>query len=79
MKLIFFSADIPLKEILSHPENIISENTDGTELYVVCRLGNDSQIAAQALRQASNGTIVKDVIGGLRAWSAQIDPEFPIY
>ncbi|KJA13439.1 hypothetical protein HYPSUDRAFT_92743 [Hypholoma sublateritium FD-334 SS-4] len=73
------SENVPLKNILSCPEKIISDNANSGDLYIVCRLGNDSQLAAHALRQNSSGTIIKDVIGGLRAWSSQIDPEFPIY
>ena len=79
MRKLITSVDIQLKDILSGPEIIISNNLDNGDIYIVCRLGNDSQLAAQALRQNSNGTIIKDVIGGLRAWSSQINPEFPIY
>lgn len=47
-------------------------------LYVVCRRGNDSQRAVAALRVAgvSHGM---DVVGGLEAWSQQVDPSFPTY
>lgn len=69
--------DIPLKELLNHPEKYMNS---ATELYVICRLGNDSQIAAEALRHTGGGElIVRDVIGGLRAWSNTVDPGFPIY
>ncbi|KAF8170113.1 hypothetical protein BJ912DRAFT_998242 [Pholiota molesta] len=76
------SKNVQLKDILSQPEKFISECANNEELYIVCRLGNDSQIAAQALRSVSssnNSVVVKDVIGGLRAWSNQIDQEFPVY
>jgi len=56
---------------------VTNNSNDG--LYIVCRLGNDSQIAAESLRRSSDNLIVKDVIGGLRAWSSQVDPEFPVY
>ncbi len=79
MRKLITSVDIQLKDIQSGPEKFISNNLDNGDIYVVCRLGNDSQLAAQALRQNSNGIIIKDVIGGLRAWSSQINPEFPIY
>lgn len=52
-------------------------------VYVICRRGNDSQIAAKRLiddLRAQNIDIsVKDVIGGLHAWTKQIDDQFPIY
>jgi len=71
--------DIPLKDLLSQPEKY-AELHAGEDVYVVCRLGNDSQIAADALRRVKgNGPTVKDVIGGLRAWSKQVDTNFPIY
>jgi adenylyltransferase and sulfurtransferase len=51
---------------------------------VLCRLGNDSQIAAEALRgiaqkSALGDVVIKDVIGGLRAWANEADPDFPVY
>lgn len=54
---------------------------DKCPIYVICRRGNDSQIAAQKLLSNSNenGIKVKDVIGGLHAWTKKIDTEFPIY
>ena len=52
---------------------------------MVCRLGNDSQLAADALRErkkiaaySSTYTIV-DLIGGLKSWSKDVDQNFPIY
>ncbi|CAI5778281.1 adenylyltransferase and sulfurtransferase MOCS3 [Podarcis lilfordi] len=52
-------------------------------LYVVCKLGNDSQKAVrilQGLSQNGLGPIsVKDIRGGLMAWASKIDEEFPQY
>lgn len=46
----------------------------------MCRLGNDSQIAVEALRSVSGeGDVVKDVVGGLKAWSRDVDATFPVY
>jgi len=63
---------------MSQPEKYLSAAAD-KDIYLVCRLGNDSQIAAQALRKVDNVRVIKDVIGGLRAWSNQVDPKFPVY
>ena len=49
------------------------------ELYVVCRRGNDSQVATGLLRPLLPGARVRDVIGGLHAWTKHIDPTFPLY
>ncbi|KAI1954203.1 Urmylation protein [Ophidiomyces ophidiicola] len=52
-------------------------------IYVVCRLGNDSQIAVQKLKEYGadrNGErIVVDIKGGLKAWRTDINPDFPDY
>ncbi len=66
--------DVPLNELTAKPDAFLSNR----ETYVICRLGNDSQIAASSLREARQG-IVKDVIGGLRAWARHVDPSFPVY
>lgn len=76
--------DVPLDEITSNPEAHLVTN-ENTEIYLICRLGNDSQIAANSLREyvqkntAEKKFIIKDVIGGLRAWSRDVDPLFPVY
>lgn len=52
-------------------------------VYVVCKLGNDSQKAVQLLEKMSgeevDGITVKDISGGLMAWAKMIDPSFPRY
>lgn len=52
-------------------------------VYVVCKLGNDSQMAVQLLEQMSGTELeritVKDITGGLMAWANKIDPSFPKY
>ena len=46
----------------------------------ICRLGNDSQFAADALRSASGiGHEIKDLLGGLQSWRKEADAHFPIY
>lgn len=52
-----------------------------TDCYVVCRLGNDSQLAAKALQdQPSIAPLrVRDIQGGYRAWREQVDPDWPEY
>ncbi|KAJ3082141.1 Molybdenum cofactor synthesis protein 3, partial [Physocladia obscura] len=47
-------------------------------VYVLCRLGNNSQLATRLL-QASGVTAVWDIEGGLYAWSDNVDPNFPKY
>ncbi|GLD56216.1 adenylyltransferase and sulfurtransferase MOCS3 [Lates japonicus] len=52
-------------------------------VYVICKLGNDSQKAVQVLEKMSGSEVdsimVKDICGGLMAWAQKIDPAFPQY
>ena len=49
-------------------------------LIALCRLGNDSQLAVDALRSVSDDSQeIKDLIGGLQSWSEDIDTQFPVY
>lgn len=73
-------SDIPLVELTASPPAIdSSEPGEPSDIYVVCRLGNDSQLAVDTLRNAGVKGVVKDLVGGLRAWAAHVDPQFPIY
>lgn len=65
---------------------VLSDSTAGSEYYVVCRFGNDSQLAAKAiadLLQSSGSSEaqirVKDIRGGFSAWRKEVDPEWPDY
>jgi adenylyltransferase and sulfurtransferase len=75
--------DVPLDDLVKNPGKYLPEN-DTVKTYVVCRLGNDSQTAAEALREfnpynGANRMCIMDVIGGLRAWTREVDPGFPEY
>ncbi|KAI1786774.1 hypothetical protein LXA43DRAFT_1032466 [Ganoderma leucocontextum] len=77
------SINIPIKELLADPSRW-GGGGDGDgdgegELYVVCRLGNDSQLAVSALRNEGMTGVVKDLVGGLRAWAREVDGNFPVY
>lgn len=58
-----------------------SESND--PIYVVCRLGNDSQLAVQRMKDLGldrgGKRFIGDIRGGLRAWREQVDPEWPEY
>ncbi|KAK5916528.1 hypothetical protein CgunFtcFv8_011504 [Champsocephalus gunnari] len=52
-------------------------------VYVICKMGNDSQKAVQVMEKMSGSEVdsitVKDISGGLMAWANRIDPTFPQY
>jgi adenylyltransferase and sulfurtransferase len=72
--------DVPLSTLVAHPVEYLPEL--GT-CVAVCRLGNDSQIAANVLRGVADSEEekenIKDLIGGLVAWNKTVDSRFPIY
>ncbi|KXN84563.1 Adenylyltransferase and sulfurtransferase MOCS3 [Leucoagaricus sp. SymC.cos] len=72
------SRNVSLNELVARPEAYLPDDAE-IPTYIVCRLGNDSQIAAKALRSCRPDSSIQDVIGGLRAWSKEIDDNFPIY
>lgn len=64
------------------PQSIVN-STSNDPIYVVCRLGNDSQIAVKRMKDLGldrNGQrFIGDIRGGFRAWREQIDPKWPEY
>lgn len=60
-------------------EGVIPASFDKeNEAYVICRYGNDSQLATSKMHKMGFAN-VKDIIGGLNMWSNKIDPNFPRY
>lgn len=73
------SHNIPIKNLLSRKiESDLIERMRKEEVFVVCRRGNDSQLAVRYLREKLD-IKSKDIIGGLHAWTKEIDENFPIY
>nr|XP_006820234.1 PREDICTED: adenylyltransferase and sulfurtransferase MOCS3-like [Saccoglossus kowalevskii] len=82
--------NIPITEVGKNNDNMhklktaIDKLTDQVQtvpVYVVCRLGNDSQSAVQILQEMLSDlpVTIKDIRGGLVQWAKKIDPEFPQY
>jgi adenylyltransferase/sulfurtransferase len=66
------------------PSWVPSELTDCTNpVYVVCRLGNDSQIVVKKMKELGldqhGKRFIGDIRGGLKSWKEQVDPEWPEY
>ncbi|CAO3649963.1 unnamed protein product [Mucor hiemalis] len=76
------SMHIPIDELEKRMEEVETtmreKNLNGENIFVVCRLGNDSQLAVRML-EAKGINKSRDIIGGLLRWSTKVDESFPIY
>lgn len=67
----------------TRPDWLPPHVSDSASIYVVCRLGNDSQVVAKKLKEAGldrNGKrYIGDIQGGLKAWRDQVDSSWPDY
>ncbi|RFU26162.1 hypothetical protein B7463_g10166, partial [Scytalidium lignicola] len=67
----------------SRPEWLPSSLPQDAPIYVVCRLGNDSQVAVRKFKElgidSGGSRYIGDIKGGLRAWREQVDQSFPEY
>uniref|UniRef100_A0A0E0K0I4 Molybdenum cofactor synthesis 3 n=1 Tax=Oryza punctata TaxID=4537 RepID=A0A0E0K0I4_ORYPU len=81
------SLNIPLSELEEKLQMLktslkgtidVSSSDKPPSLYVLCRRGNDSQMAVQLLRE-KGFLSAKDIIGGLQSWAQDVDPDFPVY
>jgi adenylyltransferase and sulfurtransferase len=65
------------------PEWLPSDVSDGASIYVICRLGNDSQVVAKQLKEVGldrkGQRYIGDIQGGLKAWRDQVDSSWPDY
>ncbi|XP_076279398.1 ubiquitin-like activating enzyme 4 [Lasioglossum baleicum] len=83
------SVNVPLHKIgstetislIKNKMEEIKEEHDKLGVYVMCRRGNDSQKAVKHLQKIFDETDfeIKDIIGGIHAWSKKIDQTFPVY
>jgi rhodanese-related sulfurtransferase len=73
------SSENPLQNSENPLQTILDKHNNGSEVIVICRRGNDSQLAVAHLRRTYPHVTARDVIGGLHAWTRQIDLDFPIY
>ncbi|RGP77526.1 hypothetical protein FLONG3_4311 [Fusarium longipes] len=79
------SINIPISHFMSAredtPEGWPSDLSPSTPIYLVCRVGNDSQIAAQKLKDLGIGNngerFIGDISGGIKSWKDTVDPTVP--
>jgi adenylyltransferase/sulfurtransferase len=74
------SINVPIKVLLSNKiTDELRQEMTRSEVFVVCRRGNDSQLAVRYLSEKVNVKRAKDLVGGLHAWARKVDENFPIY
>ncbi|KAI0891787.1 adenylyltransferase [Annulohypoxylon nitens] len=65
----------------SRPEYIPESLPAYAPIYVVCRVGNDSQLVTQRLKEmgldGGGGRFVGDIKGGMLAWKHEVDKTMP--
>ena len=71
-------------DAIKKAKNEISEIGSQVNIFVVCRLGNDSQKAVKILQKIGvlsyeNSVTIKDIKGGLFSWKSNVDPSFITY
>lgn len=77
--------NIPIKELKDMNGSFeklterIPDITQDREILVLCRYGNDSQIATRLLKDQFNMSDVKDIKGGFFSYIDSIDPSIPKY
>jgi len=62
--------DIPIADLISEPDQSLSKIPRNIPIFVVCRFGNDSQVAVQIIARMENDfKEIRDIKGGLDAWT----------
>lgn len=81
------SINVPFSKFQGSPDTtypwLPESYPDDAPIYIICRLGNDSQVITRKLREsslASNGRrSILEIKGGLRAWKNDVDSNWPEY
>ncbi|GAB6026063.1 Molybdenum cofactor synthesis protein 3 [Chamberlinius hualienensis] len=70
-----------VSQLKSQIGSINHQKLDSFQVIVVCRRGNDSQLAVKSLKETMKdmNITIQDVKGGLYSWAAEVDSAFPVY
>lgn len=82
--------NIPISRFMSHRKDadtasdwVPPELPPTAPIYVVCRVGNDSQLAARKLKDLGfdndGQRFIGDIQGGIKAWKDAVDPTMPFF
>lgn len=66
---------IPLGEIMSR----MNELDESREAVIHCKMGGRSARAIEAMQQAGYKGSLMNLVGGITAWSNEVDPSVPKY
>jgi adenylyltransferase/sulfurtransferase len=66
---------IPLGEILRR----MDELDPAREAVIHCKMGGRSARAIEAMQQSGYKGVLKNLVGGITAWSNDVDPKVPKY
>jgi adenylyltransferase/sulfurtransferase len=66
---------IPLGEIMSRMNELDAER----DIVIHCKMGGRSARAIMALEQAGFKGTLMNLVGGITAWSNEVDPSVPKY
>lgn len=78
--------NLPITELVHRggdnlPPEVTEERDGQAAIYVVCRVGNDSQLAVRRLKELgldrAGKRYIGDICGGIRAWRDDVDPTLP--
>jgi adenylyltransferase/sulfurtransferase len=55
-------------------------NNESPECFIICRYGNDSQLAVRRVLEESDLHVkIRDVAGGFKSWREEVDESWPAY
>jgi adenylyltransferase/sulfurtransferase len=55
-------------------------DTELSDHFVICRYGNDSQLAVRKILEDNDLKVnIKDIAGGFRSWREEVDKNWPAY
>jgi len=66
---------IPLSEVLNRRDEI----DESRETVIHCKMGGRSSRAIEALERSGYNGDLKNLVGGITAWSNDVDPRVPKY
>jgi adenylyltransferase/sulfurtransferase len=63
------SVDVPFTDLINDATTHLAEIPRDKPVFVICRFGNDSQIAVEIMKKCDKFLEVRDIKGGLNAWA----------